>query len=363
MSARPPPPGGLERHDSTHQWNNNMFQSLIIQSVEQQHVSVPHHSVSGTTCFSPSSFSQWNNNMFQSLIIQSVEQQHVSVPHHSVSGTTTCFSPSSFSQWNNNMFQYLIIQSVEQQHVSVPHHSVSGTTTCFSPSSFSQWNNNMFQYPSFSQWNNNIQWNNNNMFPYLAVEVKADGHQQLSQRQDDGSDDKRADGSQRTSPEKKQRRDKHSCSFPGGRLCSREQEVGRVIDSWLGVVSGGAQQEGASWVLRLDGANDAEGGASEHLEPLLLGPGDPLLCRLFQKLHQAGGRLPSNFNVVLFNRHVSYVPTHITVSRKNWRQRLCLNFNLTRYRRRHQQFNFPVVFLDPPSGRITDWPTEQGPWQ
>ncbi|KAF3855955.1 hypothetical protein F7725_016678, partial [Dissostichus mawsoni] len=41
------------------------------------------------------------------------------------------------------------------------------------------------------------------------------------------------------------------------------------------VVSGGAEQEGASWVLRLDGAADAEGGASEHLEPLLLGPGDP----------------------------------------------------------------------------------------
>ncbi|KAF3856153.1 hypothetical protein F7725_016876 [Dissostichus mawsoni] len=57
---------------------------------------------------------------------------------------------------------------------------------------------------------------------------------------------------------------------------SREQEVGAVIDSWLGVVvSGGAEQEGASWVLRLDGAADAEGGASEHLEPLLLGPGDP----------------------------------------------------------------------------------------
>ena len=74
------------------------------------------------------------------------------------------------------MFQYLIIQSVEQQqqqHVSVPHHSVSGTTTtCFSTLSFSQWNNN------------------NNMFIYLAVEVKSDGHQQLNQRQDDGSDDK-----------------------------------------------------------------------------------------------------------------------------------------------------------------------------
>ncbi|KAF3838899.1 hypothetical protein F7725_010667, partial [Dissostichus mawsoni] len=149
-------------------WNNNMFQYLIIQSVmEQQHVSVPHHSVSG-------------HNMFQYLIIQSVEQQHVSVPHHSVSGgTTTCFSTSSFSQWNNNMFQYLIIQSVvEQQHVSVPYHSFSGgTTTCFSTSSFSQWNNNMFQYShsvsdgtttcfstsSFSQWNNN-------MFQYLIIQ-------------------------------------------------------------------------------------------------------------------------------------------------------------------------------------------------
>ncbi|KAF3850427.1 hypothetical protein F7725_012199 [Dissostichus mawsoni] len=65
-------------------------------------------------------------------------------------------------------------------------------------------------------------------------------------------------------------------SLVGG-LCSREQEVGRVIDSWLGVVvSGGAEQEGASWVLRLDGATDAEGGASERLEPLLLGPGDPV---------------------------------------------------------------------------------------
>ncbi|KAF3857847.1 hypothetical protein F7725_011048 [Dissostichus mawsoni] len=62
-------------------------------------------------------------------------------------------------------------------------------------------------------------------------------------------------------------------SLVGG-ICSREQEVGAVIDSWLGVVvSGGAEQEGASWVLRLDGAADAEVGASEHLEPLLLGPG------------------------------------------------------------------------------------------
>ena len=64
-------------------------------------------------------------------------------------------------------------------------------------------------------------------------------------------------------------------SLVGG-LCSREQEVGRVIDSWLGgVVSrvGGAEGEleGASWVLWLDGAADGEGGAPDHLSPLLLG--------------------------------------------------------------------------------------------
>ncbi|KAF3850471.1 hypothetical protein F7725_012243 [Dissostichus mawsoni] len=155
--------------------------------------------------------------MFQYLIIQSVEQQHVSVPYHSVSGTTTCFSPSSFSQWNNNMFQSLIIQSVEQQHVSVPHHSL----TC-----------------------------------------DGDGEQTALRGQ-----------------VLRKSRDVINTavvSLVGG-LCSREQEVGRVIDSWLGVVvSGGAQQEGASWVLRLDGATDGEGGASEHLEPLLLGPGDPV---------------------------------------------------------------------------------------
>ena len=34
-----------------------------------------------------------------------------------------------------------------------------------------------------------------------------------------------------------------------------------------------------------------------------------LRCRL-QKLHQAGGRLPSNFNVVLLNRHVNYCSEH-----------------------------------------------------
>ncbi|KAF3839043.1 hypothetical protein F7725_017760 [Dissostichus mawsoni] len=270
-------------HHSVSGGTNNMFQYLIIQSVvEQQHVSVPHHSVSGTaTCFSTLSFSQWNNNMFQYLIIsqwnnnmfqyliiQSVEQQHVSVPHHSVSGTTTCFSTSSFSQWNNNMFQYLIIHSVEQQyvsvliiqsvehnmfqsliihqwnnnmfqyliiqsvveqqHVSVPHHSVSGTRTCFSPS-FSQWNNNMFQYSSFSQW-----WNNN-MFQYLIIQSVEQQHVSVPH---------------------------HSVS--GTTTCFSTSSFSEV------------ELEGASWVLRLDGAADGEGGASEHLEPLLLGPGDPV---------------------------------------------------------------------------------------
>ena len=69
-------------------------------------------------------------------------------------------------------------------------------------------------------------------------------------------------------------------SLVGG-VCSRKQEVSRVIDSWLGVVVccvGGAEGEleGASWVLRLDGAADDEAGALESLKPLLLGPGDPV---------------------------------------------------------------------------------------
>lgn len=69
-------------------------------------------------------------------------------------------------------------------------------------------------------------------------------------------------------------------SLVGG-LCSRKQEVGRVIDSWLGVVvscveGGEGELEGASWDLGLDGAADGEAGAPGHLEPLLLGLGDPV---------------------------------------------------------------------------------------
>ena len=69
-------------------------------------------------------------------------------------------------------------------------------------------------------------------------------------------------------------------SLVGG-VCSRKQEVSRVIDSWLGVVvcrvgGGEGELEGASWVLRLDGAADGEVGALAHQKPLLLGLGDPV---------------------------------------------------------------------------------------
>ena len=48
-----------------------------------------------------------------------------------------------------------------------------------------------------------------------------------------------------------------------GVVCSRKQEVGRVTDSWLGVVvccvgSSEGELEGASWVLWLDGAADGD---------------------------------------------------------------------------------------------------------
>ena len=46
-----------------------------------------------------------------------------------------------------------------------------------------------------------------------------------------------------------------------GVVCCRKQEVGRVIDSWLGVVgSSGGEVEGASCILWLDGAADDEAG-------------------------------------------------------------------------------------------------------
>ena len=65
-----------------------------------------------------------------------------------------------------------------------------------------------------------------------------------------------------------------------GVVCSRKQEVGRVIDSCEGVSQGcvGASEgevEGASWVLWLDGAGDGEAVVPEHLQPLLLVLGDP----------------------------------------------------------------------------------------
>ena len=61
---------------------------------------------------------------------------------------------------------------------------------------------------------------------------------------------------------------------------SRKEEVGRVIDSCVGVSQGcvGAGEgevEGASWVLWLDGAGDGEAVVLEHLQPLLLALGDP----------------------------------------------------------------------------------------
>lgn len=64
-----------------------------------------------------------------------------------------------------------------------------------------------------------------------------------------------------------------------GVVCSREQEMGRVIDSWQGVVLcsvEGAEDklEGTSLVLRFDGACDGEVGPHEHLKLLLLGLGD-----------------------------------------------------------------------------------------
>lgn len=65
-----------------------------------------------------------------------------------------------------------------------------------------------------------------------------------------------------------------------GVVCSRNQEVGSVIDSCEGVSQGGVgasegEVEGASWVLWLDGAGDGEAVAPEHQQPLLLALGDP----------------------------------------------------------------------------------------
>ncbi len=65
-----------------------------------------------------------------------------------------------------------------------------------------------------------------------------------------------------------------------GVVSSKEQEVGRVIESWQGVVlgcTGGGEDklEGTPFVLRCDRANDGEVGAYEHPEPLLLGLENP----------------------------------------------------------------------------------------
>ena len=66
-----------------------------------------------------------------------------------------------------------------------------------------------------------------------------------------------------------------------GVVCFREQEVGRVIDSWLGVGvccvgSSEGEVEGSSWVLWLDGTTDGELGTLQHRQPLLLALRNPL---------------------------------------------------------------------------------------
>ena len=58
-------------------------------------------------------------------------------------------------------------------------------------------------------------------------------------------------------------------------ICFRIREVGRVIDSWLGVVvccvgSSEGEVEEASCILWLDGTADGEVGTFPHLMPLLL---------------------------------------------------------------------------------------------
>ena len=63
-------------------------------------------------------------------------------------------------------------------------------------------------------------------------------------------------------------------------VCSKKQEVGRVIDSCEGVCQGcvrasEGEVEGASWVLWLDGAGDGKAVVPEHLQPLLLVLGGP----------------------------------------------------------------------------------------
>ena len=71
-----------------------------------------------------------------------------------------------------------------------------------------------------------------------------------------------------------------------GVVCGRIQEVGRVIDSWLGVAAccvGSSEGEGedTSWVLWLDGAGDGEVVTLHHPWPLMLAPRKPV--------HEGGG--------------------------------------------------------------------------
>ena len=65
-----------------------------------------------------------------------------------------------------------------------------------------------------------------------------------------------------------------------GVVCCRKQEVGRVIDSWLGVGvccvgSSEGEVEGSSWVLWLDGTDDGEVETLNLLKPLLLALRNP----------------------------------------------------------------------------------------
>ena len=80
---------------------------------------------------------------------------------------------------------------------------------------------------------------------------------------------------------RKHRGDKRSGTPLGGWGLQQRTEVGRVIDSWQGVVLwcswvGQNKLEGASWVLWQDGAADGEVGAHEHLKPLPIGLRNPV---------------------------------------------------------------------------------------
>ena len=74
------------------------------------------------------------------------------------------------------------------------------------------------------------------------------------------------------------RRNRHVINTAVGPLvavvCCRKQEVGRVTDSWLGVLvccvgSSEGELEGASWVLWLDGAAHGDARTLKNLLSLL----------------------------------------------------------------------------------------------